>query len=90
MRKLLIAAVLLTAGAVIAQAAATKFTELQASTMTVTNTLSAKTIDGSLPIVDVAVTTPTVTGRLVRTSANVVYISTGTASVSQWSKVGAQ
>ena len=40
--------------------------------------------------VNVAVTTPTVVGQLVRTSAYVVYIGTGTARTDQWVKVGGQ
>jgi hypothetical protein len=40
--------------------------------------------------VNVAVTTPTVVGQLVRNASFVVYIASGTAGVSQWIKVGAQ
>lgn len=40
--------------------------------------------------VDVAVSTPLVVGQLVRTSTNVLYISTGTTNPTQWSKIGAQ
>lgn len=43
-----------------------------------------------LPIVDVAVTSPTVAGQVVRTSANVVYVSSAAVAVSNWLKLGAQ
>lgn len=58
----------------------------------------ASTINGQMtfvtgpiiPIFNVAVTSPTVTGQIVRTSAGEVYISTGIGVVSAWSKVGGQ
>jgi len=43
-----------------------------------------------IPIVDVAVTSPTAAGQIVRTSANVVYVSSAAVAVSNWLKVGAQ
>lgn len=77
-------AVLLSFGiASLAYAAATKFTELESETMTTT-------VGYKLPVVNVAVSTPTAAGLLVRTSAYVVYISTATTGVASWSKVGAQ
>ena len=44
----------------------------------------------TLPTMDIAVTTPTVAGQLVKTSAYVVYVSTNTTGVNGWVKVGSQ
>ena len=41
-------------------------------------------------VVDVTVSTPSAVGQLVRTSANILYISTATATAGSWQKVGAQ
>lgn len=43
-----------------------------------------------IPLVDIAVTTPAAAGLLVRTSANLVYVSTAATGVNNWIKVGAQ
>lgn len=87
MKKVLVALLLTFAVVSVVYAAATKFTDLQCENLTVTNTLTA---DAVLPVVDVVVSSPTKAGLLVRTSASVVYISTGTGTVSSWSKVGGQ
>jgi len=50
----------------------------------------APSVGSQLPVVDVTVTTPTVAGVQVRTSAYVVYIATNTTGVNGWAKVGAQ
>jgi hypothetical protein len=89
MKRVLLAFLLAFGMASLAYAAATKFTDVEARDLTVTRTLSV-TLGVPLPVVDVAVTSPTVAGVLVRTSAYVVYISTATGAVSNWSKVGGQ
>lgn len=43
-----------------------------------------------LPVVDITVSTPSVAGLLVQTSASVVYVSTAAVGVANWIKVGAQ
>lgn len=83
MKKLLLA-VLLTFGlATLAIAAATRFTDLEAQRIEATKGYK-------LPVVDVAVSTPTETGLLVRTSGYVLYISTNATGVNGWQKVGGQ
>lgn len=52
--------------------------------------LATFTLGPVIPAVDVTVSSPTVTGQIVRTSDGEVYISTGTGVVSAWSKVGGQ
>jgi len=84
----------------LAYAASTTFTNvrvkgsLQVAGVSTMDSVSAGqvTLTGGLilPVVDVAVSTPSAAGLLVRTAASVVYISTGTANPTQWSKVGAQ
>jgi hypothetical protein len=70
-------------------AAATKFTNLE-----VTGDLSVggnTTVSNLIiPEVNVAVTTPTATGLLVRNSSYVLYISTLTTGINGWQKVGSQ
>lgn len=66
-----------------------------ASTLTGATAISTATVSGSQGLVlstpmDVTVTSPTVKGALVVTSAGVVYVSTGTGTVASWVKVGAQ
>lgn len=86
----------------LAYAAATHFTNVVVDqTLTVTgqsnftgaivstNTITAKRLALG-EAVNVAVSTPTVLWQIVRTSAGVVYIATGTTTPSQWSKIGAQ
>jgi len=90
MKKLLLAVLLTFAAVTAGYAAATKFTELEASTMTVTNRLTAGSVLAALPVVDITVSSPTVAGALVRTSAYVVYIGTNTTNLQGWVKVGAQ
>jgi len=70
-------------------AAATRFTNLEVTgTLDVAgNATLAKLV---IPQVDVAVTTPTVTGLLVRNSSYVLYISTLTTGINGWQKVGTQ
>lgn len=83
MKRLIIGALLpLTAS--LAFAATTRFGNVQTANLTATGTVTLGTAT------DVTTSTPSVVGQLVRTSANVLYISTGTATPYQWAKVGAQ
>jgi hypothetical protein len=76
-------------------AAATKFTNLK-----VTGTLDvdgASSLNGAvtvgklvLPLADVATSTPTVLGQVVRDSSYKVYIGTNTTGTNGWQKVGTQ
>jgi len=89
MKKGIVFAVAVLAFIALAYAAATTFTNLK-----VTGTLE---VDGNatlskliIPQVDVAVTTPTALGLVVRDSSFKVYISTLTTGVNGWQKVGTQ
>lgn len=53
-------------------------------------TVTPPTPGWPLPTVDIAVTTPSVAGLLVKTSASLVYVSTAAVGVANWIKVGAQ
>jgi hypothetical protein len=43
-----------------------------------------------IPTVNIAVSSPTAAGQIVKTSDYVVYISTGIGNISYWTKVGGQ
>jgi hypothetical protein len=91
MKKLLLA-VLLTFGlATLAYSAPTVFTDLKVTgNLEVVTSVTPPATGAAIPLVDVTVTSPTVAGVLVRTSAYVVYISTNTTNLLGWVKVGGQ
>lgn len=89
-KKILIGALAVGVFVVAAYAAATKFTDVLVTGTLQVNGITTLGAGLKLPVVDVAVSTPSAAGLLVRNSSSVVYISTGATSPSQWSKVGAQ
>ena len=85
----------------LAYAAATKFTNVTVtgdlavegtSTTTGASTMALVTVNRLrlAESVNVSVATPTVAGQIVRDSTYQVYIASGTASPSQWVKIGTQ
>lgn len=56
-------------------------------TTTLTGALASPLVPYTL---DVTVSTPTAVGQLVQDASHILYMSTGTANVNQWQKVGTQ
>lgn len=71
-----------------------RWSDVQTVNATVTGTLTAGAMSVSggfvIPTVDVSVSSPTVLGQLVKTSAYVIYVATNVSNLAGWVKVGGQ
>lgn len=66
-----------------------RWSDIQTTNLTVAGTLTAS---GGvvIPTVDITVSSPTVNGQLIQTTAHVIYVATNTTNLGGWVKVGGQ
>jgi hypothetical protein len=72
-----------------------RWSDVQTTNLTVAGTLTASgglTVAGGfvIPTVDIAASSPTVLGQLVKTTGYVIYVATNVTDVNGWVKVGGQ